>query len=178
MRLAKWVLCGAGLLVLGFGASTAAQTGKTQETEILPALLVEVRGLRQAMEQIGTSGARVQLSLGRLQLQETRVNNMIRRLESIRDSIAKAEKEHAQTAAQLANFEGMFKQNAKDIPPGEKNPMEAMLDGFRKGVEGGAADILRLQTEEAQIQQQIAAEQGRWAEINKALEELERSLKR
>ena len=28
------------------------------------------------------------------------------------------------------------------------------------------------------LQQQIAAEQGRWAEINKALEDLERAFKR
>ena len=41
----------------------------------MPALLTEVRGLRVAMEQMTSAGARVQLALGRLQLQESRLNS-------------------------------------------------------------------------------------------------------
>jgi hypothetical protein len=35
-----------------------------------------------------------------------------------------------------------------------------------------------LKAEEAELQQQIAAEQGRWTDINQRLEELERTLGR
>ena len=177
MRLAKWVLCGAGLLSIGFGVSMTAQgTPRTQDADVLPALLTEVRGLRQAMEQMAASGPRVQLALGRLQLQEQRVNTMIRRLETLREFIAKEEKEVATTQGQLAMMEKMFKTDG--VPADDKNPMLGMIEGFKKGIAGGMADVQRLQGEEALLQQQIAAEQGRWAEINKALEDLERAFKR
>lgn len=179
MRFAKWLLCAVGLVSLGFGVSIAAQGTKPQpEPDVLSALLVEVRGLRQAMEAIGSSGARVQLSLGRLQLQETRINNMIRRLESIRDARSKAERDNQSAMGQLANFQNIVKQQEKDVKPGEPNPFSSMLEGFKKGIEAGEAEVLRLQSEEAQLEQQIATEQARWGEINRALEELERALGR
>jgi hypothetical protein len=178
MRLAKWVLAGTGLIGIGLVASVAAQGARTQESDVLSALLTEVRGLRQAMEQMASAGPRVQLALGRLQLQEQRVNTMIRRLETIRGEVAKAEKEQAQSQAQLAQFEGMFKQNPGDVEPGKPNPMAGMLEAFRQGAAASETEIQRLQVEEAQLQQQIAAEQGRWSEINRALEDLERTLQK
>ena len=54
------------------------------------ALLTEVRGLRHAMEQMAAAGPRVQLALGRLQLQEQRVNTLVRRLETVRDALSAA----------------------------------------------------------------------------------------
>jgi len=62
----------------------------------------------------------------------------------------------------------------KDVPD-EKHPMAAMAEAMKKGIAAGTAEVQRLQVEEAQIQQQIATEQGRWADINRALEELERA---
>ena len=176
MRLTKRLLAGAGLVGIGLVASVAAQGARPQDSDVVAALLTEVRGLRQAMEQIASAGPRVQLALGRLQLQEQRVNTMIRRLETIRDAISKQQQEAAGFQAQLANFETMFKQNAKDVPPGETNPMTGLMEGFRKAAAAGEAEMQRLQEEEAQLQQQIAAEQGRWSEINRTLEDLERAL--
>lgn len=176
MRLGNWIMVGAGVLCAGLGVSLAAQGTRPQEPDVLAALLTEVRGLRQAMEHMASAGPRVQLALGRLQLQEQRVNTMLRRLETLRDAISKQQQETAAVQAQLANFETMFKQNDKDVPPGETNPMAAALAGFRKAAAAGETEIQRLQEEEVQIQQQIAAEQGRWSEINRALEELERAL--
>ena len=176
MRLAKWLLCAAGLLSIGFGVSMAAQGAKPQEPDVLGALLTEVRGLRQAMEQMAAAGPRVQLALGRLQLQEQRVNTMIRRLETLRDSVGKAEKDVATTQGQLSTMENMFKSDAAS--PEDRNPMTAMIETLKKAVAGGHAEVQRLQAEEAQLQQQIAAEQGRWGEINRALEDLERAFRR
>jgi len=179
MRLAKWLLCGVLLLSIGFGVSMAAQGSKPQEPEVLSALLTEVRGLRQAMEQMAAAGPRVQLALGRLQLQEQRVNTMIRRLETLRDTIAKAEKDLETTQGQMATWGTMFKSMFKtDDAPDDKNPLSAMVEAGKKAIAAEMADIQRLQAEEAQLQQQIAAEQGRWGEINRALEDLERAFRR
>lgn len=177
MRLAKWLLSAAGLFSIGFGVSMAAQGTKPQEPDVLAALLTEVRGLRQAMEHMAAAGPRVQLALGRLQLQEQRVNTMIRRLETVRDSVGKAEKDVATTEVQLSTMENMFKSDTPP-PPEHRNPMTAMMETLKKAVAAGHAEVQRLQEEEAQLQQQIVAEQGRWADINKALEDLERAFRR
>jgi len=173
MALAKWVVCGAVVFSTGFGASIAAQAGRAQEPDVLSALLTEVRGLRQAMEQMAVAGPRVQLALGRLQLQEQRVNTMIRRLEMVREAVAKTEKEVATAETSLTPLEAMF--GTDKAPRDENNPMSAMVEALKKSMAAGTAEVQRLQSEEAQIQQQIATEQGRWTDINRALEELERA---
>jgi predicted nucleic acid-binding Zn-ribbon protein len=155
------------------GATIAAQSTRPQETEVLNALLTEVRGLRGAMEHMASAGPRVQLALGRLQLQEQRVNTMIRRLETLRDATAKAEKDIATAQAQLAAMQKMFPDGS--APPAG-NPLTEMMGGLKKAVAADTADLQRLQSEEASLQQQIANEQGRWSDINRALEELERAL--
>jgi chromosome segregation ATPase len=167
----------AGAVALGgMTAGMAAQGNRGQQNEdVLPALLTEVRGLRAAMEQMASAGPRVQLALGRLQLQEQRVSTMLRRLESVRDAIGRAEKEGAGLQAQLSMMTKMFKE---DLPPDEKNPMTSTIDALTKAVAAGTAEVQRLQGEEAMLQQQIATEQGRWSDINRGLEELERALGR
>jgi predicted nucleic acid-binding Zn-ribbon protein len=150
-----------------------AQVPKPQEADVLSALLTEVRGLRAAMERMATVGPRAQLALGRLQLQEQRVDTTLRRLDSVRDAIASAEKELTNTQAQLAGVEKMFRDG---ITPPEGNPLSEMIAALKKAAAGAAANVQRLQAEEALVQQQIADEQARWMEINRTLEELERAL--
>src|SRR5437762_13620444 len=76
-----------GLIALGIGsavhthASVETPPQGPKQEEVLPALLVEVRGLRAAIEQLASAGPRVQLALGRVQLQEQRVNALMRRIE-------------------------------------------------------------------------------------------------
>ena len=167
------MIVGMAAVTILAGATLSAQATR-QDPDVLNALLVEVRGLRAAMEQIGTAGARVQLALGRLQLQETRVNTMIQRLQSLRDDIGKKTSEIAGQQGQIAGFQKMFTDSK--MPPEEPNPMAGMLEGFKKAMAAANLDLQRLQAEEAQLQQEIASEQARWGEINRTLEELERAL--
>src|SRR5687768_11401627 len=104
----------AGAAVQGGPHAEAAQNAQGQD--VLPALLVEVRGLRAAMEQMASSGPRVQLALGRLQLQEQRVNNLLRRLETTRGSLAGAQREEEQSRQQFAAMEEMLKNPLPDGP--------------------------------------------------------------
>ena len=166
-------------LTFGFAAgsrATAEQAKPSQPTQpqdVLAALLVEVRGLRAAMEQMASAGPRVQLALGRVQLQEQRVNTMLRRLESVREAIVKAEKDASAAESSLTSMEKMFK---SDDAPAEGNPFTAMLGGLKKSIADGAAEVQRLHAEEAALQQQIAAEQNRWADLNQRMEALETAL--
>jgi len=163
----------AAAIVLLAGGSlwtrTAAQAPRTDD--VLPALLVEVKGLRAAMEQMAGAGPRVQLFVGRLQLQEGRIAGMIRRLDAVRDSLVTARKE-------LEGMKGALKmfdlENAEN--PGKKEEMPFPFANFKEGVAAGEANVARLIAEEAQLANDVATEQARWVEINRRLDELEKEL--
>lgn len=144
----------------------------TPSDGVLPALLVEVKGLRAAMEQMASAGPRVQLSVGRLQLQETRMNGMIRRLDTVRDSLADARRN-------VDRFKGAMKMFESDTrkpgdPPQEE--MASMLAGMKTELASSQATVDRLAAEEQQLANDLAIEQARWVDINQRLDELERSL--
>jgi peptidoglycan hydrolase CwlO-like protein len=167
------VLGGAGL---GVRARAAAQATRATDQDVLPALLIEVRGLRAAMEQMASAGPQVQLALGRLQLQEQRVNNLLRRIETVQNEIAGAMQEADKLRQEVSGMEGASK--SVNLPPEERQHVEQVLPFLRSNVAQATAKVQRLQTEESGLTQELATEQGRWTEINQRLEELERTLTR
>src|SRR6516165_8975253 len=97
-----------GIVVFACGAFAVRGSAQAQQPsgpDVLPALLQEVKGLRAAMEQMATSNAHAQLLVGRLQLQEGRMNSMIRRLDTVRDEHAKAQSTYDQIRGQLKLLE-------------------------------------------------------------------------
>src|SRR5215471_8826493 len=93
----------AGVIVLvGFGSWLAPiRAQATRSDDVLPALLTEVKGLRAAMEQMASGSTQAQLLVGRLQLQEGRITSMIRRLDTVRDSLATARTQYQQIAGSV-----------------------------------------------------------------------------
>jgi len=167
-----------GVAAAGLGVQTraAAQAMRAGDQDVLPALLIEVRGLRAAMEQMASAGPQVQLALGRLQLQEQRVNNLLRRMEGIQNELVVASRESDNTRQEFTKFENALK--SATIGPEEREHLENTLP-FLKAVHGRAlANVQRLQAEESGVTQELASEQGRWTEINQRMEELERALTR
>ncbi len=172
------------LVAAGFGLGAALQ-GRlwqaAQGQDVLPALLVEVRGLRAAMEAMASSGPRVQLALGRLQLQEQRVNNLLRRLETVRGGLTATQLEEDNTRQQIASTEESLKSGVvpEGVPRAQVEQMVQEQIGALKIASGRlAAQVQRLQVEESDIVQELASEQGRWNDINQRMEELERALTR
>lgn len=165
------LVAGLGILI-SLRGTLAAQSATPQSQDVLPALLVEVRGLRAAMEQMASAGARVQLAMGRLQLQEQRINTSIRRLDEIRAAIPAAEAVADQVRWRVRQMEIEL----RDVEPAKRDDANEMLKQARGLGAAKAADVLRLQGEEALVVQLIATEQERWADINQRMEELERVL--
>jgi len=167
------------LVAAGFGLGAALHGGlaaqSPQGQDILPALLVEVRGLRAVMEQMASAGPRVQLALGRLQLQEQRVNNLLRRLETVRGGLAGAQGEEEKVRQRAADLE-----EASRTAESADDRRQAGLElPIVKGMAARAAtDVQRLQVEESGIVQELASEQGRWSDINRQMEQLEGTLTR
>lgn len=179
MQQPRWQVFGLALIAAAAtGIAAAAQSPRAQDGDVLNALLVEVRGLRQAMQDMASAGPRVQLALGRLQLQEQRLGAMIRRAETLRDAIASLERDNAEKGGQLAALENAFKGGNPTMSESDRGMLPEMLTSLKGSVAAGAAELQRLQAEEAYLQQQIGLEQGRWDQINGNLEELERALSR
>jgi len=166
------VLVSAALLA-GTGAGRAQTTATPPD--VLAALLVEVRGLRAAMEQMASTGPRVQLALGRLQLQEQRVNAVVRRLEDAKTNLVQSQKGLEALRHRMADLERIAREASE---PEERRAAEVALRNVKTELTLATLEVQRLQNEEATLSQEISGEQGRWAEINQRLEELERSLGR
>jgi predicted nucleic acid-binding Zn-ribbon protein len=127
------------------------------------------------MEQMASAGPRVQLALGRLQLQEQRVNTLVRRLEDARTSMAQARTGLEELTGRLAENERLSRESPD---PEIRHAVDAELKQLKTAVARGTLELQRLQGEEATLSQDLSAEQGRWSELNQRLEELERALGR
>jgi hypothetical protein len=152
-------------------AGQAAPAPKNED--VLPALLAEVRGLRAAMEQMASTGPRIQLFVSRLQLQEGRMAGIIRRLDTLRDSLATAQRESDATQVQMKGLETAAASGSSQIP---REELTQMLAHTRHLATDRKASVARLSAEETQLAQDLAVEQGRWTDINQRLDELERAL--
>ena len=169
----KWGLVGiAGLLAVAvFRAEPAAQN-----PDVTKELLVEVRGLRVAMEQLASAGPRVQLMFGRLQLQEQRINEQLRKADVVRAQLARAQKEESEQRSQIQGFEEALER--RNLPNGELKDIEESLPRMRQHLTFLAAEVQKFQVEEANLSSMISAEQNRWSDINRMLDELDRTLSR
>jgi chromosome segregation ATPase len=167
-------------LALGSTIHTPAAQGATrqvqQQEEVLPALLVEVRGLRAAMEQMASAGPRVQLALGRVQLQEQRVNNLMRRLEDSRAHVAEAQRSYDTFQQQLRGVESGLREPQPDGPPAAE--LQQMQRMTQRQLAQASADLQRLTAEATVLESDLATEQGRWMDLNQRMEALEQSLVR
>jgi predicted nucleic acid-binding Zn-ribbon protein len=172
----------AGVLAAAMVApALRAQTAR-QDPDVLNALLIEVRGLRAAMEELAVGGARVQLSLGRLQLQEQRLNTMLRRLETVREEAGHAERNVTQVESEILRAQQMIKNTEANTTIGAEQRADVLrqlamdLIEIKRRSAQATADLQRFQLEQSTLEQQISSEQARWIEINRAMEDLEKTL--
>jgi hypothetical protein len=148
------------------------RAGSGGSDDVLPALLIEVKGLRAAMEQMASGSTQAQLLVGRLQLQEGRVTSMIHRLDTVRDNLSAARSQYNQIQGSVHMLERPD-QPGSGVPPDDK---DGILAGLKTQVAGAKANVERLAAEEMQLTGDIATEQQRWVAINQRLDELERTL--
>ena len=157
------------------GGSLAVRAQQTTATpDVLSALLVEVRGLRAAMEHAAFAGSAVQILLGRVQLQEQRISNQIRRLDAVRASLLPAQKDLDPLECETKAFEDAVRRVHGEASGDSQE--EQLLREKKAEVARRRAEVQRLMTEETLLAQDVANEQARWTELNQRLEEFERAL--
>jgi chromosome segregation ATPase len=118
----------------------------------------------------------VQLAIGRLQLQEQRVNTLVRRADGLQETILSKQRELTETQDRRGALEQQLERNT--VPADVRPQLEFELNRVKKDGARMAADIQRLQAEQSDVAAQVASEQARWVDINQRLEELERTLER
>ena len=167
------------LAVLGFivliGVRFPAAGQELQREDVLNALLVEVRGLRGAIEHMASASARVQLITSRLQLQEQRINTLVPRLTQQRDRLAAAEREQASIQQSIPDLQ---ESAPREADPETRRVMEAQLKVQKQHLPQIGLEVQRLRAEEAELANLVETEQTRWTTINRQLEELEALLRR
>jgi len=151
-------------------------TPQAQGPDAMKELLVEVRGLRAAMEQLASAAPRVQLMFGRLQLQEQRINEQLRKADVVRSQLTKAQQEEAQERARIVRFEEAIQRG--NISAEERKDLEESLPQMRRHLTALVGELQKLQVDEANLSSLISTEQNRWNDINRALDELDRALTR
>jgi DNA repair exonuclease SbcCD ATPase subunit len=156
-------------------AGAFAQTAATPlQQDLLMELLAEVRGLRQSMERAATVGARIQLLVARVQLQEQRIAELSRRLIAVRDEVTTLDAQSSGIRMQLKMFEKSAGSNS--VPAEERSELEQMLENFKTQVANSDKRRQDLMNEESMLLQQISADQNRWSDVNSQLDDLERTL--
>jgi hypothetical protein len=139
-------------------------------------LLDEVRRLRVAIETMVTTGARVQIVFGRLQLQEQRTATAARRLDELREHLARVTAESGAMAGRVQEMEERLRDSR--LTPEERANFDNEMVNMKQVITHSESERVRLQNEESLAAAALATEQGRWSELNQQLEELERTLAR
>ena len=174
----KWLSTAIALLIAlcAMGAVPrmhAQQSSEThQETQTLSELLQEVRALRIAIERSSVAGARAQLLLGRLQMQEARMVTLGRQVQETRDRLFDVQRDRENTMTEIKRMAGALDQ----VPQDERRNVEAHIEGMKRAAKQLEQREASLQSDHDGAAQALASEQARWLDFNARLEELERSL--
>jgi ATP-dependent Clp protease ATP-binding subunit ClpA len=114
------------------------------------------------------------LLTARIQAQEQRIIYLDRQRAEAATRRSSAEQARDAIATQIQTFAGgdISKLNAE-----QRRDMEPMIAMLKKQVASQDSIVAQLQTEETDAANALAQEQGRWADLNQRLEDLERLLK-
>ena len=167
----------AGLLSVaaaGVAAAYAAPTAVEERAQSAsqPELLQEVRALRVALERFTVAGARAQLLLGRLQMQEERVTVVSRQAHEIRERLLAMQRDREVNVTEIKALSATL----NDQPAEERTRLSGRIDSMRWQIKRFDQQLRDLESQDATLSGNLAAEQGRWQEFNDRLEELERTL--
>jgi hypothetical protein len=156
---------------------------QTQSPDVTAALLTEVRALRTTIALAVGAGASGQLALGRLQIQEQRVNALMTRLDTTRERLAEAQRETLQRRESCKSIETALTRPATshlihgDYTPSRED-LEQMVTACRAETAAAVSETQRLSEEEAVLAADLLTEQSRWSDVNRRLEEIELALSR
>lgn len=165
-----------GLLLFGAAAASAvvAAQGKPSVDDSMASLVTEVRALRSAVERSTAIAARVQVMLGRVQLQESRLTSLGGQLNDLRVRLRQSQLDQVMAEADFARMTNALE--SVGVGSEERQALEAQVAAFKQRSRAIAAETAQLRAQESELMESLTAEQGRWSDFNARLEQLEQQL--
>lgn len=161
-----WVLAGAAVLTVPVFAQSAA-------TDTLSALLVEVRQLRIAMERSATTAPQIQLLGTRLSVQNERLARAGHDHDSVKQELDEVSALAAQLSARISELESRAPQ---ELNPQLQRAFAQEQAAAKEQVSALTAREQRLTVRESELAAVLGSEQTQWAELNRRVDDVERSL--
>ena len=149
------------------------QTSPAPETQALQTLLNEVRELRLSIDRSTLLGARTQIALQRIQIQEARTARLSQGYESIHQQAEEITSHRARVAARAKETEDSVAR-LSDIH--ERQGAEETAKQLKGEVEALTGTEQRIRAREAELAGQLQIEQGRLQELFSRVDEMERAL--
>jgi chromosome segregation ATPase len=172
----RWVI-GFVAIICCVMALPSAQSPNSEPPPGTADLLAEVRGLRAELNQFATASIRAQLFMGRLQLQEHRIQLLSQQIMEAQAELEKSGLELSHWQADLDEFNrGEHPIQRQRGDPDHEKIVTIAGQEMRTNVDRRQRRIQELRNREADLSGQLAAEQGRWSEFNARLDALDASL--
>ena len=154
-------------------ASQAALSQPPASPGPADALLTEVRGLRNDLNQAASASIRTQLLVARLQLQEQRINTVGRQLSDVQSQLTTTGL--APMEARMRQLERMLRGALSDE---ERTSAEQEMTELKVAMEDTQRRADALTAQEATLTNAFSAEQSRWLELSQRLDQIERDITR
>jgi len=160
------------LLSLGVLFAGPLAFGQTAENPTLSALMSEVHELRLAVERSTLLGARTQIMIQRVQMQEGSVARASKTLEDARKDAARTQAERADMARIQKDLEAQL---SRAPSPDVRREMENQIQSIKQRVADGSAEA-EAQRREAEAFSQAQSEQTRLTQLQGEMSQMEAAL--
>ena len=147
------------------GQSAAPADGTTQ------ALVTELRALRGDLNRIAGASIRMQLLVGRLQLQEQRILTLSRQMADVAKEVSNVSQARVAIESQIKQIE-----DGEIVDPQEREQAAKVVEQIRPQLAQHRKREQELRQQEASLSAMMAEEQNRWSDFSSRLDELERVL--
>jgi hypothetical protein len=137
-------------------------------------LVVEIRGLRADLNRALGANIRAQLLVGRLQLQEQRINVLSGQLAEVRRGLVGVEAGRVEPPSQLQDLEQALRTGS--LPPGPDRDVGSMIARLKTQLAQAQREEHRLLAQETELAVQVETESNRWSFFNERLDDIERTL--
>jgi len=145
-----------------------AQSAATPPTD---PVVAEIRALRVDLNERLEATMRAQLLVARLQVQEQRVNTVLRQIQDVDAKL----RENATSKEKMENGLKMFGGLDKDDKdPASNEGADFFLGPIKSGLEKAGKIEADLKMQQMQLTGMLAEEQARWSAFNARLDDLER----
>jgi hypothetical protein len=158
------------LTVLFFAIVPSITAQSPEPDRVQQALISEIQQLRMAIERSTLLGARTQLAVSQLQLQETAVARITQQLNDARMSAPSIAHRRAQAEAELKRIE--------EIPPGkpEYEQLRQAVTHLKLELEEATVTEQQRAARESDLANQLQAAQNQIADSRNRIAEMERAL--